>query len=162
MHYYVVIGLDLLHCQVLKDRERLVKRTQLKRSVYRVLGTDSEAAVTGNENGTGTDSKAAVAGNENGTGTDSEAAVTGNEKGTNRKTEGDLTDKDRDGPDTHLRDCDPEIFDDDDFYHQVYIYTMHIFCIYTVCGWACKNIEQTMYMHLYLYDIPNYTLLVVS
>ena len=113
MHFDVVIGLDFLHCQVLKDRERLVKRTQLKRSVYRVLGTDSEAAVTGNENGTGTDSEVAVTGNENGTGT---------------KTKGDLTDKDRDGPDTHLHDCDPEIFDDDDFYHQVY--NAYILCIY--------------------------------
>lgn len=75
-----------------------MKRTQLKRSVYRVLGTSSEAA--------------AVSGN----GTSSEAAEDENGNGTGDATE----EVNRQNP--HLRDYDPEIFDDDDFYHQVYMW----------------------------------------
>ena len=55
--------------QVLQDKERLVKRSQLKRSVYRVLGKREEA-----------------------------------EDGSH---------------DSHLRSHDEEIYDEDDFYHQV-------------------------------------------
>lgn len=69
----------------------MVKRTQLKRSVYRVLGTSDEAAAAGDiENGNGTHG-----GTENGV--------------CEEKSE----------QDKHLHDYDPEIFDDDDFYHQV-------------------------------------------
>lgn len=75
-----------------------MKRTQLKRSVYRVLGTSSEAAAA---SGNGTSSEVAEDENGNGTG---EAA------------------EERGRQDPHLHDYDPEIFDDDDFYHQV-------------CGW---------------------------
>lgn len=74
---------------MLKDKERLVKRTQLKRSVYRILGTSEEDG----------------AANSNGA---SESSSTKEEE--------------RNGQaDTHLQDYDPEIFDDDDFYHQVSI-----------------------------------------
>ena len=65
----------------------MVKRTQLKRSVYRVLGTSDEAAANENE--------------------------------TSERTEDGVTDEERGVQDTHLRDYDQEIFDDDDFYHQV-------------------------------------------
>lgn len=58
------------------DKPRLLKRTQLKRSVYRVLGTSCD--------------------------TDKE------------------TDQSEYSQDAHLKDYDEEIFDDDDFYHQVY------------------------------------------
>lgn len=75
--------------QVLKDRERLVKRTQLKRSVYRVLGT-------------------------------CEAAPGNGTSGTSRTAEEGTTEEDKSGQDSHLCDYDPEIFDDDDFYHQVH------------------------------------------
>ena len=81
--------------QVLKDRERLLKRTQLKRSVYRVLGTSDEAA----------------AGAGNGTSSEAEGAENGN-------VTGKLTEQVKE-QDPHLHDYDPEIFDDDDFYHQV-------------------------------------------
>ena len=74
----------------MKDKERLVKRTQLKRSVYRILGT-------------------------------SEEEDTASTNGANENTE----EEERSGEaDTHLHDYNPEIFDDDDFYHQVYT---HIF-----------------------------------
>ena len=67
----------------------MLKRTQLKRSVYRVLGTSDKAAATEKETGA------------------------------SELTENGVTDEDRGGPNTHLRDYDREIFDDDDFYHQV-------------------------------------------
>ena len=66
------------HLQVLKDKERLRKRTQLKRSVYRILGEEEE----------------------------------GEEP--ERKT--DRSEHERD---SHLKDYNEHIFDDDDFYHQV-------------------------------------------
>ena len=66
--------------QVLKDRDRLVKRTQLKRSVYRVLGTHDQT----------------------------------------RKASGeDEGEEESEGQDKHLHDYNQEIFDDNDFYHQV-------------------------------------------
>ena len=58
---------------MLSDRQRLVKRTQLKRSAYRVLGEEEE-----------------------------------------EEEQGEIESRD-----THLKDYDDEIFDDDDFYHQV-------------------------------------------
>lgn len=61
---------------MLKDKERLRKRTQLKRSVYRVLG---EPEVT--------------------------------------EEQGD--DQSHPERDSHLKDYNENIFDDDDFYHQV-------------------------------------------
>ncbi|XP_041367848.1 protein AATF-like [Gigantopelta aegis] len=69
--------------QILSDRDRLVKRTQLKRSAYRVLG-NVEKREEEIERHTAADES-------------SEAAPT------------------RD----HLKDYDEEIFDDDDFYHQL-------------------------------------------
>ena len=66
--------------QVLSDCQRLVKRTQLKRTVYRVLG------------------KRETEQDERGDGGAGEELLT---------------------RDTHLKDYDEEIFDDDDFYHQV-------------------------------------------
>ena len=74
---------------MLKDKERLVKRTQLKRSVYRILGTSEEDG----------------AADSNGV---SESLSTKEEERSGQT-------------DTHLHDYDPEIFDDDDFYHQVSI-----------------------------------------
>lgn len=72
---------------MLKDKERLVKRTQLKRSVYRILGTSEEDA---------------------------------NSKGVSERSS--TKEEERNGQaDMHLHDYDPEIFDDDDFYHQVSI-----------------------------------------
>ena len=69
--------------QVLKDKDRLVKRTQLKRSVYRVLGTHDQT--------------------------------------TCRKASGeDNGEEESSGQDKHLHNYDQEIFDDDDFYHQVF------------------------------------------
>ena len=65
--------LKLLVTQVLQDKERLVKRTQLKRSVYRVLGKEER------------------------------------------------TEEEEESHDSHLRSHDQEIYDEDDFYHQVYI-----------------------------------------
>lgn len=75
-----------------------MKRTQLKRSVYRVLGTSSEAAAA---TGNGTSSEAVGDENGNGTGVVTEEV------------------HERGRQDPHLHDYDPEIFDDDDFYHQV-------------------------------------------
>ena len=72
---------------MLKDKERLVKRTQLKRSVYRILGTSEEDGAA-NSNGASESSSS--------------------------------KEEERGGQaDTHLQEYDPEIFDDDDFYHQV-------------------------------------------
>ena len=67
--------------QVLKDKERLRKRTQLRRSVYRILGEPRE---------------------------DEEPA------------EGD--DQSKSERDLHLKDYNEDIFDDDDFYHQVRLF----------------------------------------
>ncbi|XP_015764097.1 PREDICTED: protein AATF-like, partial [Acropora digitifera] len=61
---------------ILSDKERLIKRTQLKRSAYRVLGKSKKEEK-------------------------SEALPS------------------EDQSDLHLKDYDPEIFDDDDFYHQL-------------------------------------------
>ena len=63
--------------QVIADKERLKKRTQLRRSVYRILGEGQEE--------------------REGAGEESEAGER----------------------DSHLRDYNDDIFDDDDFYHQV-------------------------------------------
>ncbi|XP_074610508.1 protein AATF-like isoform X1 [Acropora palmata] len=61
---------------ILSDKDRLIKRTQLKRSAYRVLGKSKKEEK-------------------------SEALPS------------------EDQSDLHLKDYDPEIFDDDDFYHQL-------------------------------------------
>lgn len=63
--------------QVLQDRERLVKRTQLKRSVYHVLGREEE------------------------------------------------TEEVEESHDSHLKSHDQEIYDEDDFYHQVSVKCVH-------------------------------------
>lgn len=74
--------------QVLQDRGRLVKRTQLKRSVYRVLGKEDGG---------------------------------GGEEASH---------------DGHLKSHDEEIFDEDDFYHQVScrmcIYITFLSCQYYI------------------------------
>ncbi|XP_017555616.2 protein AATF [Pygocentrus nattereri] len=70
--------------QVLMDKERLLKRTQTRRSDYRVLGKPEPTAPNTQSNTT-----------------DPEAS--------------DLPLK----ANTHLKDLDEEIFDDDDFYHQL-------------------------------------------
>ncbi|KAL6463371.1 hypothetical protein MHYP_G00277620 [Metynnis hypsauchen] len=70
--------------QVLMDKERLLKRTQTRRSDYRVLGKPEPTAPSTQSNAT-----------------DPEA--------------GDLALK----VNVHLKDLDEEIFDDDDFYHQL-------------------------------------------
>ena len=57
---------------MLEDKERLVSRSQLKRSVYRVLGERDETA-----------------------------------------------EEEGESHDSHLRSHDEEIYDEDDFYHQV-------------------------------------------
>lgn len=71
--------------QVLMDKERLVRRTQTRRSQYRVLGKP-EPITPEIDNTTITEGEAA------------ELALKAN---------------------THLKDLDEEIFDDDDFYHQL-------------------------------------------
>ncbi|KAL7397088.1 hypothetical protein ABVT39_016727 [Epinephelus coioides] len=70
--------------QVLLDNERLVRRTQTRRSEYRVLGKPEASAVT---------SETAPADGE-----EAEPQLKAN---------------------THLKDLDEDIFDDDDFYHQL-------------------------------------------
>uniref|UniRef100_A0AAQ4RFT3 Apoptosis antagonizing transcription factor n=1 Tax=Gasterosteus aculeatus aculeatus TaxID=481459 RepID=A0AAQ4RFT3_GASAC len=70
--------------QVLMDNERLVRRTQTRRSEYRVLGQKQDAALT----------RESVPGE-------------GEEPPPQLKAN------------THLNDLDEEIFDDDDFYHQL-------------------------------------------
>lgn len=70
--------------QVLKDKERLRRRTQLKRSVYRVLGElDEDEGDNGGKEANSGDGQS--------------------------NSERDL----------HLKDYNENIFDDDDFYHQV-------------------------------------------
>ncbi|XP_038572733.1 protein AATF [Micropterus salmoides] len=69
--------------QVLMDKERLVRRTQTRRSEYRVLGKTEASALT------------------------SQAVFTEGEEAEQLKTN------------THLKDLDEDIFDDDDFYHQL-------------------------------------------
>ena len=63
---------------MLKDKERLRRRTQLKRSVYRILGDLDEGEEPAQE-----------------------------------------TDQSQSGRDSHLKNYNEYIFDDDDFYHQV-------------------------------------------
>ncbi|XP_047442422.1 protein AATF [Mugil cephalus] len=70
--------------QVLMDNERLVRRTQTKRSEYRVLGKKEASAVMSDNN----------------------------------ITEGEVVDQPLKA-NTHLKDLDEDIFDDDDFYHQL-------------------------------------------
>ena len=69
--------------QVLMDNERLVRRTQTRRSEFRVLGKKEAPAVV------------------------SEAFADGEEAGQQLKAN------------AHLKDLDEDIFDDDDFYHQL-------------------------------------------
>lgn len=75
---------------MLKDKERLRKRTQLKRSVYRILGDL-----------------------EDGEGEGEEPAQLG-------------TDQSQSGRDSHLKNYNEHIFDDDDFYHQVGVALDHM------------------------------------
>ncbi|XP_037324887.2 protein AATF [Pungitius pungitius] len=70
--------------QVLMDNERLVRRTQTRRSEYRVLGVKQDAALTCET-----------------------ISAEGEELQQQLKAN------------THLNDLDEEIFDDDDFYHQL-------------------------------------------
>lgn len=70
--------------QVLMDNERLVRRTQTRRSEYRVLGKKEASAVMPE----------------------------------NIYTEGEAVDQPIKA-NTHLKDLDEDIFDDDDFYHQL-------------------------------------------
>ncbi|XP_029988122.1 protein AATF [Sphaeramia orbicularis] len=68
--------------QVLMDKERLVRRTQTRRSEYRVLGKKEASAQT------------------------------------SETTEGEVAEQQLKA-NTHLKDLDEDIFDDDDFYHQL-------------------------------------------
>ncbi|XP_017315376.1 protein AATF isoform X2 [Ictalurus punctatus] len=70
--------------QVLMDKERLLKRTQTRRSDYRVLGKPELSAVTTQSRSTEPEA--------------AEPVLKAN---------------------AHLKDLDEEIFDDDDFYHQL-------------------------------------------
>ncbi|XP_023678690.1 protein AATF [Paramormyrops kingsleyae] len=70
--------------QVLSEPERLIRRTQIKRSEYRVLGGPSSASPGPAPGGATTEGE--------------ELALKAN---------------------AHLKDLDQEIFDDDDFYHQL-------------------------------------------
>ncbi|XP_041646639.1 protein AATF [Cheilinus undulatus] len=70
--------------QVLMDKERLVRRTQTRRSEYRVLGKKETSSLT------------------------SETVF----------TEGEAAEQQLKA-NTHLKDLDEDIFDDDDFYHQL-------------------------------------------
>ncbi|KAJ7995858.1 hypothetical protein DPEC_G00231080 [Dallia pectoralis] len=70
--------------QVLMDKERLVKRTQTRRSEYRVLGKPEATAPV-------------------------PESATAEEQGTEQLLKSN----------SHLKDLDEEIFDDDDFYHQL-------------------------------------------
>ncbi|XP_010868662.4 protein AATF [Esox lucius] len=70
--------------QVLMDKERLVKRTQTRRSEFRVLGKPEAAAPV-------------------------PESTTAEEQGTEQLLKAN----------SHLKDLDEEIFDDDDFYHQL-------------------------------------------
>ncbi|XP_078115580.1 protein AATF [Sander vitreus] len=69
--------------QVMMDKERLVRRTQTRRSEYRVLGKKEASVLT------------------------SETVSTEGEEVEQLKAN------------THLKDLDEDIFDDDDFYHQL-------------------------------------------
>ena len=80
---------------MLKDKERLRKRTQLKRSVYKILGELED---------------------------DEEE-----EKEADRRN--DQLPSERD---SHLKDHNENIFDDDDFYHQVSLKYMTWACDYHV------------------------------
>jgi len=70
--------------QVLMDKERLLRRTQTRRSEYRILGKKEMPAVM------------------------SESVL----------SEGELAEQQLKS-NTHLKDLDEDIFDDDDFYHQL-------------------------------------------
>ncbi|XP_062844529.1 protein AATF [Trichomycterus rosablanca] len=70
--------------QVLMDKERLLRRTQTRRSDYRVLGKPETTAVTAQSSTTEPEA--------------TDQALKAN---------------------VHLKDLDEEIFDDDDFYHQL-------------------------------------------
>ncbi|XP_071343388.1 protein AATF [Trachinotus anak] len=70
--------------QVLMDKERLVRRTQTRRSEYRVLGKKEASALTSDT--------------VHPEGEEAEQQLKAN---------------------THLKDLDEDIFDDDDFYHQL-------------------------------------------
>uniref|UniRef100_A0A8C4E712 Protein AATF n=1 Tax=Dicentrarchus labrax TaxID=13489 RepID=A0A8C4E712_DICLA len=70
--------------QVLTDNERLVRRTQTRRSEYRILGKKEASALT------------------------SETTFTEGEEAEQQLK-----------ANTHLKDLDEDIFDDDDFYHQL-------------------------------------------
>lgn len=68
--------------QILQDKQRLIQRTQLKRSTYRILGKNEDNESNVNQSG------------------EKDEVVDGHSK-----------------RDEHLNCHDPEIFDDDDFYH---------------------------------------------
>ncbi|XP_014662168.1 PREDICTED: protein AATF-like [Priapulus caudatus] len=78
---------------ILADKDRLVKRTQLKRSSYRVIGK-ADSAASGGEAEQEDAEEAAARGEEG------ERVVAACR-------------------DAHLKEYDAEIFDDDDFYHQL-------------------------------------------
>ena len=80
--------------QVLSDRQRLRRRTQLKRSVYSILGKREHPEEEEEEEEEEAEEK----------------EVEEDEFGGRSR-------------DQHLRDYDEEVFDDDDFYHQVH--TVH-------------------------------------
>ena len=82
--FHVLDSADLCSVlpQVLKDKERLKKRTQLKRSVYRILGQPEDDGAQDNDDSRGRSH----------------------------------SEPERD---SHLKDYNENIFDDDDFYHQV-------------------------------------------
>lgn len=73
--------------QVLMDKERLLRRTQTRRSEYRVLGKKDSSALT----------------SDLGAPEEGEAAAAEQQLKAN----------------AHLKDLDEDIFDDDDFYHQL-------------------------------------------
>ena len=73
---------------MLKDRPRLIKRTQLRRSVYHILGKETEGSS--------------------------------------------IEEGDQSTHDMHLKDYDKEIYDDDDFYHQVRVVNEQNVCYSTL------------------------------
>ena len=94
-HTYVIMHLMLQYfTQVLNDTTRLVKRTQLKRFTSSVLGKRQRVEGTGEEVGDAPKKMPDGAYDD----------LSGDPSGER---------------DAHLRDCDEEIFDDEDFYHRV-------------------------------------------
>ena len=85
---------NTLYLQVLKDRARFVKRTQLKRFTSSVLGKRQRVEGNGEEGGDVPKNMSE--------GASDEISVEASEE-----------------RDAHLRDFDEEIFDDEDFYHRV-------------------------------------------